>query len=88
MARTTEAPPEVKCNSQAVHRFLEVPVDLEVPPPLHSHFLLLEVQEVLEDPAPLGPLSVPEPAAGIPWRNIELIQVSTWILDAAVLKNC
>lgn len=77
VARTTEAPPEVKWNSRAVHHFLGAPVDPEVPSPLHYHFLFQEVQEVLEDLAPLDPLSVPEPAAGIPCRNIELIQVST-----------
>lgn len=63
-------------------------MDLEVPPPLRSHFLFLEVQEVLEDPAHLGPLSVLEPAVRIPRRNTELIQVSPGNLDAAVLKKC
>lgn len=63
-------------------------MDPEVPPPLHSDFLFLEVQEVPEDLAHPGPLSVPEPAAGIPQRNIDLIQVSTWILYAAELKKC
>lgn len=81
-------PKQQKWNLRAVHRFLEAPVDPEVPPPLRSHFLFLEVQEVLEDPAHLGPLSVHEPAAGIPQRNTDLIQVSPGNLDAAVLRKC
>lgn len=64
-----EVEEEVKWNSQAVRRFLGVLVDLEVLPPHCFHFLFLEVQEVQEDQALLGHLSVPEPAAEREKRN-------------------
>lgn len=78
MARTTEVPPDVKENSRAVHPFLEVL------PRLHSHFLFLEVQEVLEDLAHLGPLSVLVQAAGMPRTKTEIVQVSPWNLYTTV----
>lgn len=63
-------------------------MDPEVPPPLRSHFLFRGVQEVLEDLARQGPLSVPEPAAWNPRRK-KKIQINSSInLDAAELKKC
>lgn len=49
-------------------------MDPEVPPPLHPHFLVLGVREVPGDRAHLGLPSVPESAAGITRRKVEMIE--------------